>query len=90
MEELLKRTVRLRGLKVGHVVDVIVDSANDDVVGVEVRCEDGKHRFLPMAAASLVGDEIVIDSPFSLLEEDELEFYRERGMMLRGRRKPAA
>jgi PRC-barrel domain len=89
MEELLQRTVRLHGVRVGHVVDVILDT-DRKAIGLEVRCEDGKHRFLPLAAATGVEDEIVIDSPFALLDEEELEFYRARGLALRGRRKPAA
>ncbi len=85
MRELLQRIVRLHGVRVGHVVDVILESAERKPMGLEVRCEDGKHRFLPMAAASPVGDEVVIDSPFALLDADELEFYRERGITLRSR-----
>ncbi len=85
MHELLQRIVRLHGVQVGHVVDVILESAEGKPMGLEVRCEDGKHRFLPMAAASPVGDEVVIDSPFALLDADELAFYRERGIALRSR-----
>jgi hypothetical protein len=90
MHDLLQRSVRLHGVQIGHVVDVILDSAEDKPIGLEVRCEDGRHRFLPMAAASAAGDEVVIDSPFALLDTDELEFYRARGIPLRGRREPAA
>lgn len=85
MQELLQRTVRLHGLQVGHVVDVILDSSEMKPMGLEVRCEDGLHRFLPMAAASEAGNEIVIDSPFALLDGDQLAFYRERGVTLRTR-----
>ena len=85
MHELLQRIVRLHGVQVGHVIDVILDSSVGKPMGMEVRCEDGRHRFLPMAAASPVGDEVVIDSPFALLDTDELEFYRARGINLRGR-----
>lgn len=85
MHELLQRSVRLHGVHVGHVVDVILDSTEGKPMGLEVRCKDGKHRFLPMAAASSVGDEVVVGSPFALLDTDELEFYRARGITLRGR-----
>jgi sporulation protein YlmC with PRC-barrel domain len=85
MHELLQRIVRLHGVQVGYVIDVILDSAEGKPMGMEVRCEDGRHRFLPMAAASPVGDEVVIDSPFALLDTDELEFYRARGITLRDR-----
>ena len=89
MHDLLQRIVRLHGVQIGHVVDVILDPA-DNPIGLEVRCEDGKHRFLPLAAASLVADEVLIESPFAMLDGDELEFYRERSATVRGRRDPAA
>ncbi len=90
MEQLLEQPVSLHGLRVGHVVDVILDATEGLPMGLEVRCLDRRHRFLPMAAATPVGDEVVIDSPFALLETDELEFYRGRGISLRRRREPAA
>jgi hypothetical protein len=90
MHDLLQRIVRLHGVQIGRVVDVILDPTEDNPIGLEVRCEDGRHRFLPMAAASSIGDEIHIGSPFALLDADELEFYRERGIAVRGRRDSAA
>jgi hypothetical protein len=90
VEKLLERPVSLHGVRVGHVVDVILDESEGLPMGLEVRCLDGRHRFLPMAAATPVGPEVVIDSPFALLETDELEFYRGRGVSLRRRREPAA
>ena len=90
MEELLQRPVTLHGVRVGHVVDVILEATEGQPMGLEIRCLDGRHRFLPMAAASLAGGEVVIDSPFSLLDTEELEFYRERGVLLRGGRESAA
>ena len=90
MEKLLELPVSLHGLRVGNVVDVILDRSEGLPMGLEVRCLDGRHRFLPMAAATPVGSEVVIDSPFALLETDELEFYRGRGVSLRRSREPAA
>ena len=90
MEKLLELPVSLHGLRVGNVVDVILDRSEGLPMGLEVRCLDGRHRFLPMATATPVGAEVVIDSPFALLETDELEFYRGRGVSLRRRREPAA
>jgi hypothetical protein len=90
MEELLQQPVSLHGLRIGRVVDVILDASAEQPMGLEVRCEDGRHRFLPMAVATPVGAEIVIDSPFALLDTEELDFYRERGIPLRSRREPAA
>jgi hypothetical protein len=90
MEELLQQVVRLHGVRIGHVVDVILDSTREKPIGLEIRCQDGQHRFLPMAAASTNGDEVLIDSPFALLEGDELTFYRQRGATLRDSGEPVA
>jgi hypothetical protein len=90
MQEWLQRTVRLHGIQVGNVVDVILDRDGGTPVGLEVRCEDGQHRFLPVAAATFSDGQVVIDSPFALLDGDQLAVYRERGFPLRGRREPAA
>ena len=90
MEPLLQRPVSLHGVRVGHVVDVILEAAEGHPMGLEVRCLDGRHRFLPMAAAIPAGVEVVIDSPFALLETEELEFYRDRGVSLRDGRESAA
>jgi hypothetical protein len=89
VEKLLERIVRLHGVEVGVVVDVILDSAREEPIGLEVRCKDGRHRFLALAAAAPVDGELEIDSPFALLDGDELDFYRERGATLRQRRKPS-
>jgi hypothetical protein len=90
VEPLLQRPVSLHGVRVGHVVDVILETSEGQPMGLEVRCLDGRHRFLPMAAATRAGAEVVIDSPFALLEKDELEFYRGRGVSLRDGRGSAA
>jgi hypothetical protein len=88
MEKLLKRIVRLHGVEVGVVVDVILDSERAEPIGLEVRCKDGRHRFLALAAATPVDGELAIESPFALLDGDELEFYRRHGATLRLRREP--
>ena len=90
MEELLRQSVLLRGIEVGRVVDVILEPEHHGVIGYEVRCRDGRHRFLPHAAAKRGGESIEIDSPFGLLDTDQLDFYRSRGLTLRTRDEPAA
>jgi hypothetical protein len=89
MEKLLERIVRLHGVEVGVVVDVILDPERAEPIGLEVRCKDGRHRFLALAAAVPIDGELEISSPFALLDGDELEFYRARGAMLRERQGPA-
>jgi hypothetical protein len=84
-EALLNRRVLLRGgIDLGRVVDVILEADADRPLGLDVLCRDGEHRFLPMAAAGRVGPDVEIDSPLTLLEPAELEFYRARGRSLRG------
>jgi hypothetical protein len=90
VEELLRQSVLLRGIEVGRVVDVILEPEHHAVIGYEVRCKDGRHRFLPRAAATNDGGHIEIDSPFGLLDTDQLDFYRSRGLTLRTRKEPAA
>lgn len=91
MSELLEATVVFKGVRIGRIVDVILDRAGGEVVGFEVRCEDRRHRFLPRAAVTIADDSTVeIGSPFALLDAGELEFYRERGVTLRRREEPAA
>jgi hypothetical protein len=90
VEELLRQAVLLHGIQIGRVVDVILEPDHQGVIGYEVRCEDGRHRFLPHAAATAADGGIAIDSPFGLLDTDELDFYRSRGVTLRSRNEPAA
>jgi hypothetical protein len=90
MEEWLWQSVVLKGVQVGRVIDVILEREKNGVIGFEVRCEDGRHRFLPRAAATSDGAVIKIDSPLALLDDDQLDFYRQRGVSLRGREEPAA
>lgn len=83
MERLLAEPVLMKGIRVGRVVDVVFAPDGETAVGLEVRCEDGQHRFLPLAVATQDERGIAIDSPFALLDASELDFYRERGLTLR-------
>jgi hypothetical protein len=90
MERLLELIVVMKGIQVGRVVDVILEPEAGGIIGFEVRCEDGRHRFLPQAAAIRDDSAIEIESPLALLDTDQLEFYRRRGATLRTREEPAA
>ncbi|HEX2292209.1 MAG TPA: hypothetical protein VHH55_02780 [Gaiellaceae bacterium] len=90
MDELLRRSVSLHGIRVGQVVDVILARGDETVLGFEILCEDGRHRFLPAAASTVTDDAVVVDSPFALLDTDQLDFYRARGVALRGGGETAA
>jgi sporulation protein YlmC with PRC-barrel domain len=84
--DLLNRRVVTRGIELGRVVDVILDEAGERVVGLDVRCRDGERRFLPLATARIGEEEVEVDSPLMLLETDQLDFYRLRGLALRSTR----
>jgi hypothetical protein len=81
-EELLQRPVRLRGIQLGRAVDLILDAAARRLLGFEVLCGDGEHRFLPVAAAEAFPDQIAVRSSLMLLNEEELDFYRQHGTTL--------
>ena len=75
--DVLALPVRMHGISLGRSVELIVDVDVRRVLGLEVRCGDDTHRFLPLAAAHVHEAEIAIASPLTLL--DELAFYRARG-----------
>jgi hypothetical protein len=76
-EDVLSLPVRLHGIDLGRTVELVVDLDVRRVLGLEVRCGDEAHRFLPLAAAHVRDGEIAVASPLTLL--DELAFYRGRG-----------
>jgi hypothetical protein len=75
--DVLSLPVRLHGIDLGRAVELVVDLHVRRVLGLEVRCGDDVHRFLPLAAAHVRDGEIAVASPLTLL--DELAFYRGRG-----------
>ena len=83
VEVLNKRVVTSGGIELGRVVDVILDDSGERPVGFDVLCGDGSHRFLPFPTARFDGEHVEVDSPFMLLEGEQLAFYRERGRALR-------
>ena len=85
---LLALPVRLHGIQLGRPVDLLLDREELRVLGLDVRCGDEVHRFLPLPTASVSAEAIAISSPLVLLEEDQLDFYRTRAFAftsLRGR-----
>jgi len=81
-EHLLALPVRLHGIPLGRPVDLLLDLRERKAVGLDVLCGDEVHRFLPLQTAVVTAEEIAIRSPFLLLEEDELAFYRARTVPL--------
>ena len=84
--DLLLFPVRMHGIRLGRPVDLLLDRDGLRVLGFDVLSRDELHRFLPLAAAELESDEIVVRSPLLLLDERELAFYRTQGQTLRGLR----
>ena len=77
-DELLALPVRLHGIPLGRPTDLLLDREELKVVGLDIRCGDDVHRFLPLATAMVGDEEIGIRSPLVLLEEDERAFYEAR------------
>ena len=79
---LLALPVRLHGIQIGRPVDLLLDREAERAVGLDVLCGDDVRRFLPLPTAAVDEDAISIHSPLVLLEEDELDFYRDRTFAL--------
>lgn len=78
LRALLERPVTLGGIRLGTPSDAVLDTESLRVVGLEVLCDDGVRRFLPLAAARLRSDQVVVGSALLLLEDEDREFYRRR------------
>jgi hypothetical protein len=72
----------VRGIRLGEVENVLLDSESLRILGLDVLCGDGKNRFLPYATVRLAADAIEIDSALTLLDQRLLDFYRSRGRKL--------
>jgi hypothetical protein len=78
LSELLALPVRMHGVYLGRPIDARLDAAGERLVGFELLCGDGAHRFLPFAVVDVREDEIAIESALTLLDERNLDYYRER------------
>jgi hypothetical protein len=88
-DELLRLTVRLRGIQLGRAVDLLLHPTEAQGLGVDVLCGDETHRFLPFSAASLGDETLEVQSPFVLLDLPPDSFYRiEARSLSRLRRRP--
>ena len=86
--ELLGLRLRLHGIQLGQAADLLLDRETLRVVGLDIACGDGAHRYLPLPVAVIKDKELAISSPLVLLEDDKLGFYRARTFAysaLRGR-----
>jgi hypothetical protein len=79
---LLSLPVRMHGIRLGSPVEAFLDESADRLLGFELVCGDGAHRFLPFAVAELRPDEIAVASALALIDERDLEFYRRNSRRL--------
>jgi uncharacterized protein YrrD len=68
-------------IRLGVVVDVLLDDALRRVLGFDVLCGDRVHRYLPLAACDVEEGTISGGSALVLMRQ-ELDFYRNRGRAL--------
>jgi hypothetical protein len=72
----------MHGIQLGRPVDALVDPNDDRLLGLELVCGDGAHRFLPFSVARLGADEIQVSSALALIDERQLDFYRRNSRRL--------
>ena len=75
---LLRTPVLTRGIRLGEVASVLLDTKEPRILGLDVLCGDGANRFLPFSTAHRGTRGIEIASTLTLLDERELRFYRAR------------
>lgn len=75
-EELLRLPVRVRGIELGRVVDVLIHPTDQRALGADVLCGDDRHRFLAFPAATLGRGELEVSSPLVLLDLPDNSAYR--------------
>jgi hypothetical protein len=80
--ELLSLPVRMNGIELGKPVDALLDRNADRLLGLELVCGDGAHRFLPLPVARVRRDEIAISSALALIDERDLDYYRRNSRRL--------
>ena len=73
---MLRLPVRVRGIRVGRVVDVLIHPTDPRALGADVLCGDNRHRFLPFPAARLTSRELEVTSPLVLLDLQDDSSYR--------------
>jgi hypothetical protein len=75
---LVGRAVMYRDIRLGVAVDALLDRLVRRLVGLDVLCGDGAHRFLPFPACDVVETHLAVDSALVFLERD-VDFYRAGG-----------
>ena len=75
--DLLALPVRMHGIQLGRPVRALVDARDDRLLGLELVCGDGAHRFLPFAVATLLYNRHVTGSftEFPITFADPLDTF---------------
>jgi hypothetical protein len=81
-EKLRRLPVRLRGILLGRPADLILHPSAPRLLGLDVLCGDGTHRFLPSSASTVREGEIEVSSPFVLLDLPPDSLYRSQARLL--------
>ena len=82
-DALLRLPVKVRGVELGHPIDVVLDPDGRRAIGLVVMCKDEQQRFLPLTVAEIGDGEIAVASVLALLDDGELDFYRRRASTMR-------
>ena len=85
-DSLLQRPVCLRGIRLGHATDVLLERTELRAIGLWVRCGDEAERYLPLPAARIEEDSIELGSVLQLLDAQDLAFFEGRATTLRALR----
>jgi hypothetical protein len=75
-DELLRLPVRVRGIRLGRPVDLLLHPIAPQALGLDVLCGDERHRFLPLSAARVGDEHVEAASALALLDLREGSFYR--------------
>jgi hypothetical protein len=75
---LVGRAVMYRDIRLGVVVDALLDALVRRLVGLDVLSGDGAHRFLSFPACDVLEKHVAVDSALVFLERD-VDFYRGGG-----------
>ena len=75
-DELLRLPVRVGGIELGRVVDILIHPTDARALGADVLCGDDRHRFLAFPAARLAKDALEVSSALVLLDLHEDSSYR--------------
>ena len=76
-----RRPVCFGDIRLGVVVDLLLDDSFERVLGFDVLCGDRAHRYLPLLACEPGETTVAVPSALVLMEQG-LDFYRQRGRAL--------